>query len=232
MQENPPQLRKWSHKIPSLWTHIVKSTKINVYCSLYREVHHLTQWVHQGVHPPPTLRKFCHPTLESMSITTALQLHEQVKYFQLKTLNLPVITLCYCWLHLSMYIWWKKHVLIGWKQEMFCRGTVEVWGGVRQMFMCKVGSCLLTRFVFNQWTIYCKALRIIFGVVKLQRLILKSKWADCEWEMLLEIEKNKRWAEHADQEHVFNLTFCATVCFNGCQTSNVWPPYTSCLAPY
>ena len=28
------------------------------------------------------------------------------------------------------------------------------------------------------------------------------------------------------------LTFVATVCFNGCQTSNVWRQNTACLAPY
>ena len=38
----------------------------------------------------------------------------------------------------------KKHVIIGWKQDMFCCQTVEVWGGVRQTFTCKVGSCLST----------------------------------------------------------------------------------------
>ena len=66
-------------------------------------------------------------------------------------------------------------------------------------------------------------LRRISGVLKLQRIILKSKSAVSEQEILLTIEKNKKWAECADKKHVNNVTFGATVCFNGCQTSNVWP---------
>ena len=44
----------------------------------------------------------------------------------------------------------EKHFLSGWKQDTFCRQTVEVWGGVRRMLTCKVGSCLSTWFVFDQ----------------------------------------------------------------------------------
>ena len=40
---------------------------------------------------------------------------------------------------------------------------------------CQVGSCLFTGLVFDQRNIHCKAFRRICGVVKLQRIILKSK---------------------------------------------------------
>ena len=91
------------------------------------------------------------------------------------------------------------------------------------MFTCKVGCCLSTLFVFDQQTIHRKTLRRISGVLKLQRIILESKCAISEREIILKIENNKRRAERANQKHVNNLTFGATVCFNGCQkTSNVW----------
>ena len=120
----------------------------------------------------------------------------------------------------------KKHVLIGWKEDMFCR----VWGGVRRIFTCKVGCSLSTWFVFDQQNIHYKTLRTIYRVVNLQRIVLKSRCAVPEQKILLKLEKKKRWAEHADQKHVNNLTFGETVCFKGCQTSNVWRQNTSCLA--
>ena len=93
--------------------------------------------------------------------------------------------------------------------------------GCKARLLCIL--CLLSWFVFNQQNICRKILRRISGVLKLQRIILKSKSAVSEQEILLTIEKNKRWAECADEKHVNNVTFGATVCFNGCQTSNVWP---------
>ena len=118
-------------------------------------------------------------------------------------------------LHLSVYTWRKK-------TRSNCRRTVEVWVGVRRMFTCKVDNCLLTWFDFDQQNIHRKTLRRISGAVKLQRIILKSKCAVSVREILLKIVKNKRWVERAHQKHVNNLTFGATVCFNGCRTSNVW----------
>ena len=70
-----------------------------------------------------------------------------------------------------------------------------------------------TLFVFDQQTIHRKTLRRISGVLKLQRIILESKCAISEREIILKIEKNKRRAERANQKHVNNLTFGATVCF-------------------
>ena len=117
----------------------------------------------------------------------------------------------------------KKHVLIGWKEDMFCRQTVEVWGGVRRMFTCKVGSCLSTLFVFDQRKYSSQDVKKNLWGCKPPNNI-SYKQVCCCW------AKNKRWAEHADQKHVNNLTFGATVCFKGCQTSNAWRQNTSCLA--
>ena len=75
---------------------------------------------------------------------------------------------------------------------MFCRQTVDVCGRVRRMVTCKAGSCLSTLFVFDQQIIHRKTLRRISGVVKLQRIILESKRAISEREIILKIEKNKR----------------------------------------
>ena len=75
---------------------------------------------------------------------------------------------------------------------MFCRQTVDVCGRVRRMVTCKAGSCLSTLFVFHQQIIHRKTLRRISGVVKLQRIILESKCAISEREIILKIEKNKR----------------------------------------
>ena len=83
----------------------------------------------------------------------------------------------------------KKHVLIGRKEDMFCRQTVEVWGGVRRIFTCKVGCSLSTWFVFDQQNIHYKTLRTSYGVVKLQRIVLKSKCAVPEQKILLKLEK-------------------------------------------
>ena len=47
-------------------------------------------------------------------------------------------------------------------------------------------------FVFDQQIIHRKTLRRISGVVKLQRIILESKCAISEREIILKIEKNKR----------------------------------------
>ena len=93
--------------------------------------------------------------------------------------------------------------------------------GCKACFLCTL--CLLSWFVFNQQNIHCKILRRIAGVVKLQRIILKSMSTVSEQEILLKIEKKKRWAECADEKHVNNVTFGVAVCFNCCQTSNVWP---------
>ena len=71
--------------------------------------------------------------------------------------------------------------------------------GVRWMFTCKVGSCLSTWSVFDQQSIHRKRLRRIHGIVKLQRIIIKIKCAVSERDLLLKIEKNKRWEERADQ---------------------------------
>ena len=55
-------------------------------------------------------------------------------------------------------------------------------------------------------------------------------YAVSEREICLKTEKNEIGAELVDQKHK-QLTFGVTVCFNGCQTSNVWRQNTSCLAP-
>ena len=100
---------------------------------------------------------------------------------------------------------------------------------------CKVGSCLLTWFVFDQQNIHCTAVRRICGVLKLQRIILKSKCDVSEWEIPWYYWKLRKifktCADCADQKHVINLTFGLTVCFNGYQlqmfgnkTSHVWHP--------
>ena len=74
------------------------------------------------------------------------------------------------------------------------------------MFIRKVGSCLSTSVVFDQQNIHCKTLTRIPRVEKLQRIILKSKCAVSEREILLKIEKNKR-VECADQKRVNIMTF-------------------------
>jgi len=60
------------------------------------------------------------------------------------------------------------------------------------------------------------------------RIISGGKCAVSEREICLKVEKNKIWAERADQTHVNNLP----ICFNAWQTSNVWRQNTSCLSPY
>ena len=127
-------------------------------------------------------------------------------------------------LHLGVYTWRKNMTCSAWHQ------TVEVWGGVRRMLTCKVGSCLSIWFVFDQQQhFHRKMLRRIYGVLKLQKIIFKSNWAVSEREISLKIEKNKRQVGRADQKHVNNLTLAATVCFKGCQmfggqTRHVWHP--------
>ena len=56
---------------------------------------------------------------------------------------------------------------------------------------CSRGSCLSTFFVFDQQAIHRKTLRRISGVAQLQRIILKSKSATSEREIILKIEKIK-----------------------------------------
>ena len=99
------------------------------------------------------------------------------------------------------------------------------------MFGCKVGSCLSAWLVFDQQNIHRKTLRKIFGVAKLQRIILKSKCAVSEREILLKIEKNERWAGRADQEHVNNLPLARQFALTavkrqmfGGKTRHVWHP--------
>ena len=99
------------------------------------------------------------------------------------------------------------------------------------MFRCKVGSCLSAWLVFDRQNIHHKTLRRIYGVAKLKRLIFYRKCAVSEREILLKIEKNKRWAGRADQEHVnnlplarqFALTAVKLLMFGG-KTSHVWHP--------
>ena len=59
------------------------------------------------------------------------------------------------------------------------------------------------------------------------KIISGGKCAVSEREISLKVQKNEIWAERTEQ-----LTFGATVCFYGCQTSNLWQQNTSCLAPY
>ena len=122
----------------------------------------------------------------------------------------------------------RRHVL---------RQTVEVCGGDRRMFTCEVGSCLSTSFVFDQQNFHRKTLRRIYGVVQLQRRILNSKCAVSDWEILLKIEKIKRWAELADQKHVrtpsplarqLALTAFKLQMFGG-KTRHVWHPIRTCF---
>ena len=72
---------------------------------------------------------------------------------------------------------------------MFCRQTVEVWGGVGRINIHVQGRQLFVDLICFQQNIHCKTLRRIFGVVKLQRIIHKYKCAVSEGEILLKIEK-------------------------------------------
>ena len=99
------------------------------------------------------------------------------------------------------------------------------------MFRCKVGSCLSASLVFDQQNIHRKTLRRIYGVAKLQRIILKSKFDFSKLEILLKIEKNERWAGRADQEHVNNLPLARQFALTavklqmfGGKTRHVWHP--------
>ena len=102
----------------------------------------------------------------------------------------------------------KKHVLIGWKEDMFCRQTVEVWGGVRRIFTCKVGCSLSTWFVFYQQNILYKTLRTIYGVVKLQRIVHKSKCTVPEQKDIIET-----WKKIKDERNMLIKT---------CKQLNLW----------
>ena len=128
---------------------------------------------------------------------------------------LPLVTSKY--VHVT-----KKHVLIGWKQDMLIAAKLLKFGvALDKNVQCKVGSCLLTWFVFDQQNIHCTAVRRICGVLKLQRIILKSKCDVSEWEIPWYYWKLRKifktCADCADQKHVINLTFGLTVCFNGYQ---------------
>ena len=94
--------------------------------------------------------------------------------------------------------------------------TFEVWSR----------RFLSTWFIFAQQNIRgnnVKTLRIISGgkcVVSEREIIMPKSWE--KWNM-----SGMRWSKTYKQ-----LSFGATVSFNGCQTSNVWRQNTSCLAPY
>ena len=83
------------------------------------------------------------------------------------------------------------------------------------------------RFVFDQQNIHRKIIIRISGVVKLQRITLKSKGAVSEREILLKIETKKK----DEPDGLIKNMSAVKPCFNGCQTSNVWWQNTSCLAP-
>ena len=123
----------------------------------------------------------------------------------------------------------KKHSLNGWKTWHVLPPTCWSLGWRWTNIHVQSRQLFVDSICFQQ-NIHRKTLRRISGVVKLQRIIHKNKCAVSEREILLKIEKNKRWAERADQKHVNNLTFDTTVCFNGCQTSNVCRQNTSCLS--
>ena len=109
----------------------------------------------------------------------------------------------------------KKHVLIGCKRDLFCRQTFEVWS-----------RRLLSTWFFFHSTKYC-----------LQEFldVKNNFWRQvcCFWagNMPESWEKWNMSGTHRSKT-CKQLTFGSTVCFNGCQTSNVWWPNTSCLAPY
>ena len=119
---------------------------------------------------------------------------------------------------------------------MFCRQTVELWGGVRQRFTCKVGCCSLIvvdLICFRSTKYSSQDDKKNFWSCKTPKNNSGLKQVCCFWARNIteNWEEKKRWAERADKKHVNNLTFGKTVCFNGCQTSNVWWQNTSCLAP-
>ena len=59
---------------------------------------------------------------------------------------------------------------MGWKKDMFCHQTVEVWGGFIRIIMWKVGRCLSAWFVFDQQNIHGIIKEEIREIKKMSRM--------------------------------------------------------------
>jgi len=108
----------------------------------------------------------------------------------------------------------KKDVLIGWKHDMFCHHTFEVW--IRRLLSTCFHPTKYSLQEFLEFKNNCKRQVCCFSARN-----MPEKWE--KWKM-----DGTRWSTR----YIKQLNFGPTVCFNDCQTSNVWGQNTSCLAPY
>ena len=122
----------------------------------------------------------------------------------------------YTQLHLSGYTWGKKKWIIGCKHDMF-------WPNIQSLEYAAVVDLICfhsTKYSLQEF-------------LDVSNIISGGKCAVSEWEIkCLRVKKSEIWAERAGQKHNKQLTFGGTVCFNSCQTLNVWCQNMSRLAPY
>ena len=126
----------------------------------------------------------------------------------------------YCRLHLSVYTWGKKQVLIGCKSGMFWRQTFEVW----------------SRRLLSTWLIcFCSTKSVLARFLDVKNNF-GGKCAVSDREMWLKVVKNEIWAERADQKQINNLPLAWQFALTavklqtfGDKTRHVWHPITTCF---